>query len=134
MRLTTPSHRDRAQVSWSNADLSGTPESDQNMPCGTLYAALCGTADSSNVITSLLDLPPSSPPPPMQPDAELDDLTPKVMRVIASGGFRSGRRLEEQTNNPLIECTDGGDSDMKNTPCIADGEERPVSCLTALIT
>ena len=183
-----------AQVSWSNADLKGTPESYQNMPCGTFYANLCATADSANIITSLLDLPPSSPPPPMPPDLELEDLTSNVVRVIASGGFRargddvvivepppsspppmpdrvsprsppmspppeppppslplllirapsppwpplppvlksSGRRLAEYTHNPLKQCTDGGDGETQNTPCIADGEERPVSCYTVI--
>lgn len=29
------------QVSWSNDDLAGTDDANQNMPCGTLYANLC---------------------------------------------------------------------------------------------
>ena len=53
------------------------------MPCGTLYASIC--SQDSATINTLVDLPPSSPPPPLPPLGDLVQLTP--VDVLASGGF-----------------------------------------------
>lgn len=101
------------QVSWSNDDLKGeTHHADnQNMPCGQFYAAQC--AFDSDTLTALVDLPPSSPPPPMAPDADLTQLT--TTRVMAKGGL-----VDLDTTQALTACADNA-----QTECVATSMEQP---------
>lgn len=137
-----PSNRDRAQLAWSIDDLNGAEHvaDHQTASCGLFYASQCAhgnlrsnlTPDTlachscmnhtclfhttdSDTITSLLDLPPSTPPPPLRPDDRLNKLS--VHRVLASGGFQSN-----SDGVPNDNCTDLG-----ATPCVALGREQPVS-------
>ena len=106
MSLVSP-----AQVSWSNDDLRGDVSANQNMPCGTFYANLC--AHDSATLTSLVDLPPSAPPPPMAPDADLTQLT--VTRVMAKGGL-----VDLDITTALTACADNA-----QTECVATELEQP---------
>jgi hypothetical protein len=107
-------------VSWSNADLSGSPERDQSASCGTFFANLC--SNDANAIQSLLDLPPAAPPPPFPPDASLEPLS--VVAVRASGGFyghHPGDYGERTPVDALGACVGTG----LGSPCITAGKERP---------
>ena len=100
-------------VSWSNDDLSGEDfhARGQNMPCGQFYANLC--VHDSDTLLQLVDLPPSSPPPPMLPDAALTQLP--VTRVMAKGGL-----VDLDITTALTACTDN-----LQTQCIATELEQP---------
>lgn len=98
-------------VSWSNDDLLGTSDANQNMPCGTFYANLC--AHDSDTLLQLVDLPPGAPPPPMSPDADLTQLP--VTRVMAKGGL-----VNLDITQALTQCTDNS-----QTQCIATSFEQP---------
>ena len=100
-------------MAWSVDDLSRTPDANQNMPCGTFYANLCGVADSAT-ITRLVDLPPSTPPPPMPPLGDLVAVTP--IDVLAAGGFHPFTGA-----NALAACSDS----LAGTPCIPSDRDHP---------
>ena len=104
----------RLQVSWSNDDLLGTSDANQNMPCGTFYANLC--AYDSDTLLQLVDLPPGAPPPPMAPDSDLASLVPT--RVMAKGGLIG---LVDASAQSLSHCTDNA-----QTQCVATSYEQPV--------
>ena len=99
---------------WSNDDLLGTSDANQNMPCGTFYANLCGY--DSDTLLQLVDLPPGAPPPPMAPDNDLTLLVPT--RVMAKGGLVG---LVDASAQSLSHCTDNA-----QTQCVATSNEQPV--------
>ena len=113
--------RARSQHAWSMAELQGLPAENQNMPCGTFYANLCGM--QSDALSGLVDLPPTAPPPPMPPDADLVTLTPAA--VHASGGFDA-----DTGTDPKAAC---GDFDGR-TPCTPADREHPVTPPTRMQT
>lgn len=99
---------------WSLDDLNGAPGEMQTAPCGTFYANLCSEF-GADAITPLLDMPPSTPPPPVLPFTtgntlpEIKDaavLVP-IVGVAASGGFQSYTpedALEVCTNSSGMAC------------------------------
>lgn len=104
------------QVSWSVDDMSGIPDEHQTASCGQFYANLC--AFDSETITQLVDLPPSSPPPPMPPFADLVKIAPTA--VMASGGFDFYTLAS--ASDSLTACTDND----AETPCIPEDRDHPV--------
>ena len=85
----------------------------QTAPCGQFYANLCSS--DSDTLLSLVDLPPSSPPPPMPPDASLTELA--VSAVYAKGGV-VGYESDTTAGASVGVCTD-----VSLTECAANSTD-----------
>lgn len=88
----------------------GDPAANQMSSCGQFYSSIC--AYDSATITQLVDLPPSSPPPPMPPDNVLVKVLP--IEVTAAGGFHAYTLGSNVDASALTACTDGANG----TACI----------------
>jgi len=104
-------------VSFSNDDLSDTPDAHQTASCGTFYASACSF--DSATLGQLVSVPPAAPPPPLLPDADTHTLG--VQRVLAAGGFVGAPNAD--AGQALAACT--GVAGAGTSACTAAATERP---------